>query len=95
VSRVGYRVRGRILPHFVEAGAVAPPDAIAFQPEPRDAAAFARLRAAGAIRGRDGAWWFDAAAWHAMEEARSRGAVPYLIGGAVVAAALLTLFYQG
>jgi hypothetical protein len=95
VTRVGYRVRGRVLPRFVEAGAVAPADAIAFVPEARDAAAFAQLRAAGVIRGRDGAWWFDAVAWASAEEARSRRAVPYLIGGAVVAAALLTLFYQG
>jgi hypothetical protein len=81
---------------FVEQGALSPADAIPFTPStPSEAKAFQVMKRSGALRPADGGWWFDAVAYRAHADARSRAAVPWLIAGATVAALLLTLLYRG
>lgn len=90
------RVRGRIAAAMLAAHAIAPEDAIDYTPEPRDAAAFDRLRATGIVRDvPDGRVWFDLVAYHLRERARSRVAVMWGIGIALVGAAIAVLFYRG
>ena len=95
-GRRGYLVRGPIAPLFVERGALSPPDAIPFKPaSPSEAKAFDALRRTGALRQAGANWWLDIVAYQADANARSRRAVPWLILGSVVLAALATLFYVG
>lgn len=95
-GRRGYLIRGAIAPVFVERDALAPQDAIMFTPaDGREARAFAAMRRAGVIRAAGTAWWLDIVAYQARAEARSRAAVPWLIGGAVALAAFAMLFYRG
>ena len=90
------RVRGRIAEAMLAAHALAPEDAIGFAPDSRDAAAFAKLRAAGIIcEVTGGRVWFDLVAYHLRERARSRVAVMWALGLAVTIAALTMLFYRG
>ncbi|PAX09731.1 hypothetical protein [Sphingomonas lenta] len=94
--RQGYLVRGSIAPVFVERGALSPTDAIAFKPSsPREAKAFAALLRSGAMRQAGGNWWLDIVAYQANANARSRAAIPWLIGGAVLIALAAMLFYRG
>lgn len=93
-TRRGYLVRGPIAPVFVERGALSPADAILFIPStPREARAFQALRRSGAVRQAGGNWWLDIVAYQADADARSRRAVPWLIGGSVLIALLAMLFY--
>jgi hypothetical protein len=95
-ARRGYLVRGTITPVFISAHALAPEDAIDFSPRnPREARAWETLKRAGLVRQAGGKWWLDIVAYQARERARSRAAVPWLIGGSLAAAAAATLFYQG
>jgi hypothetical protein len=90
------RVRGRIAEAMLAAHALAPEDAIDFTPDPRDAADFATLRAAGIVRDVPGGrFWFDLVAYHLREQARSRVAVMWTLGLAVTIAAVAMLFYRG
>ena len=90
------RVRGRIAEAMLAAHALAPEDAIEFAPDPRDAAAFAKLRAAGIVREVPGGrFWFDLVAYHLREQARSRHMVPLALGVAVLIAVVAVLFYRG
>lgn len=84
------RVRGRIAATMLAAHALAPEDAIEFSPGQRDRTAFAKLRAAGIVRGVSGErFWFDLVAYHLRERRRTRawarwGAAIALIGAAIV-----------
>lgn len=90
------RVRGRIAEAMLAAHALAPEDAIDFTPDPRDAAALVKLRAAGIVRDVPGGRiWFDLVAYHLRERARSRVAVIWTFGLAVTIAAVAMLFYRG
>jgi hypothetical protein len=90
------RVRGRIPAAMLAAHALAPEDAIEFAPDPRDGAAFEKLRAAGIVREVPGGrFWFDLVAYHLREQARSRVAVMWSLGLAVMVAAIAVLFYRG
>jgi len=90
------RVRGRIAEAMLAAHALAPEDAIGFAPDPRDAANFAKLRAAGIVREVPGGrFWFDLVAYHLREQARSRVAVMWTLGVALTIAAIAVLFYRG
>ncbi|QDZ06530.1 hypothetical protein FPZ24_02795 [Sphingomonas panacisoli] len=90
------RVRGRIAEAMLAAHALAPEDAIEFAPDPRDGAEFAKLRAAGIVREVPGGrYWFDLVAYHLREQARSRVAVMWTLGLAVMIAAVAVLFYRG
>src|SRR3954462_6261801 len=83
------RVRGRIAEAMLAAHALAPEDATEFTPDPRDAAAFAKLRAAGIVREVPiGRFWFDLVAYHLREQARSRVAVMWTMGLALMIAAV-------
>ncbi len=94
--RTGYRVRGSIRPVFVEQGAVSAERSIAFVPPKGAERAFATLIANGTIKiGSAGGYWFDGLAHERLEAARTRRLVPLLIAGAILLAALLTLFYRG
>ena len=89
------RVRGRIAEAMLAAHALAPEDAIDFTPDPRDVSAFDRLRAAGIVRAVPGGrFWFDLVAYHLREQARSRVAVIWALGLAVMVAAAAMLFYR-
>lgn len=90
------RVRGRIAEAMLAAHALAPEDAIEFAPDPRDAAHFVTLRAAGIVREVPGGrFWFDLVAHHLREQARSRVAVMWSLGLAVMIAVAAVLFYRG
>lgn len=90
------RVRGRIAEAMLAAHALAPEDATDFTPQPRDAADFAKLRAAGIVRDVPGGrFWLDLVAYHLREQARSRVAVMWTFGLAVMGAAIAVLFYRG
>ncbi len=89
------RVRGRIAEAMLAAHALAPEDAIEFTPDLRDAEAFAKLRAAGIVRDVPGGRvWFDLVAYHLREQARSRAAVVWAFGLAVIVAAFTLLLYR-
>ena len=93
--RQGYLVRGAIAPVFVERGALSPADAIPFEPAtPGEAKAFDKLRRTGAMRASGTNWWLDIVAYQADADARSRRAVPWLVIGSVVIAAVAMLFYR-
>jgi hypothetical protein len=90
------RVRGRIAEAMLAANALAPEDAIDFTPNPRDAAAFAKLREAGIIREVPGGrFWFDLVAYHLRERALSRSRAIWGFGLAMIVAAFAMLFYRG
>jgi len=91
-----FRVRGPVPVALAAQHAIAAEDAIAFTPAPGDARAFERLRAAGVIReAGKGRYWLDLAAYHADSDARRRHLWPLALGGAVIVAALVVLFYRG
>ena len=96
-QRTRYLVRGTIAPRFIDAHAVEAEDAIAFAPaDPREAKAFARMIADGAIRAaRPGAYWFDMDTYEAAEARRRIRMLPWLVAVPVVIAAIATLFYRG
>lgn len=90
------RVRGRIAEAMLAAHALAPEDAIEFTPDPRDAAAFEKLRAAGIVREVPGGrFWFDLVAYHLRERQRSQHMVPLALGVAVLIAVVAVFFYRG
>lgn len=90
------RVRGRIAEAMLAAHALAPEDAIAFTPDPRDAAAFDKLRAAGVVREVPGGRvWFDLVAYHLRDQAAGRVRAMWAFGLALVLAAIAVLFYSG
>lgn len=90
------RVRGRIAEAMLALHAISPEDAVEFAPEPRDAAAFATLRAAGIVREVPGGrYWFDLVAYHLRDRARSRVATVAAFAVAVAVAAGALLFYRG
>ena len=91
-----FRVRGRIPVALAAQHAIAAEDAVAFAPQPGDTRAFERLRAAGVVRAAGkGRYWLDLVAYHADVEARRRHLWPLALGGAVIVAALVVLFYRG
>lgn len=94
-GRRGYLVRGTIPPVFVERGALAPEQAIAFTPAAGQTREWERLRGIGAIRQTGANWWLDIVAYHAAANARSRAALPWLVLGAVLIAAIAVSFYRG
>jgi hypothetical protein len=95
-GRRGYLVRGTIAPVFVERHALAPQDAIGFAPRsPREAKAFAAMKARGVVRAAGSGWWLDMVAYQADAEARSRTAVPWLIGASIAVATMATMFFRG
>lgn len=90
------RVRGRIAAAMLAAHALAPEDAIAFAPDPRDAAAFEKLRAAAIVREVPGGrFWFDLVAYHLREQALGRVRAMWASGIALVVAAVAVMFYRG
>jgi len=90
------RVRGRIAEAMLAAHALAPEDAIDFTPDPRDAAAFAAMRADGVVREvAGGRFWFDLVAYHLREQARGRVRAMWGFGLALVVATIAVLFYRG
>lgn len=95
LGRQGYLVRGAIAPVFVERGALAPEEAIYFAPGTATAAEWERLRDSGAIRQAGGRWWLDIVAYQASAQARSRAALPWIVAGALLVAALAMLLYRG
>lgn len=89
------RVRDRIAEAMLAVHALAPEDAVDFTPDRRDTAAFEKLRAAGIVREVPGGrFWFDLVAYHLREQARSRVAVIWTLGLAVMGAAIAVLFYR-
>jgi len=94
IPAAALRVRGRIAAAMLAAHALAPEDAIAFTPDPRDAAAFARMRERGIIRDVPGGRvWFDLVAYHLCERARSRVLTMWALPLALLAAAVIVMFY--
>jgi hypothetical protein len=90
------RVRGRIAEAMLAAHALAPEDALEFAPDPRDAAAFANLRADGIVREVPGGrFWFDLVAYHLREQARGRVRAIWGFGLALAVAAIAVMFYRG
>jgi hypothetical protein len=90
------RVRGRIAEAMLAAHALGPEDAIDFTPDPRDAAAFAKLRAAGIVREVPGGrFWFDLVAYHLREQALARVRAIWGFALALAVAAVAVLFYRG
>jgi len=90
------RVRGRIAAAMLAAHALAPEEAIEFTPDPRDAAAFATLRATGIVREVPGGRiWFDLVAYHLRERRLGQMRAIWGCGLAVILAAFLLLFYRG
>ena len=90
------RVRGRIATAMLAAHALTPEDAIDFLPDPRDAAAFARMRAEGIVREVPGGRvWFDLAAYHLRGQALAKVRAMWGFGVALIAAAVAVLFYRG
>lgn len=88
-------MRGTIPPIFVERGALAPEHAIAFTPAASQTKEWERLRGVGAIRQASPNWWLDMVAYQAAANARSRAALPWLVLGAVLIAAIAVSFYRG
>ncbi len=92
-----HRIRGVIPALFLARHAIAPDDAIAFQP--RDApeqAAFDQLRANGIVRETaPGDFYFDLGAHYAAVERRRRLAVPIAIIVSVLIAWIATQFFRG
>lgn len=81
---------------MLAAHALAPEDATAFAPGPRDIAALAKLRQAGVVRAvPDGRLWLDLVAYHRRERSRSRTATIWAFGIALTAAAIAIAFYRG
>lgn len=90
------RVRGRIAEAMLAAHALAPEDAIAFTPDARDVAAFAKMRADNIIRDVPGGrFWLDLVAYHLREQARGRVLAMWTFGLALIVAAIAMLFYRG
>lgn len=95
VHPAALRVRGRIAGALLALHAISPEDAVDIPFEPRDAAAFAKLRAAGIVREVPGGRvWFDLVAYHLRDRARSRVATitAFIVAMAIAAGALL--FYR-
>ncbi|HEX4695517.1 hypothetical protein [Sphingomonas sp.] len=94
IPAAALRVRGRIAKAMLAAHALAPEDAIAFTPDPRDTAAFARMRATGVVREVPGGrFWFDLVAYHLRERARSRVLTMWGLPLALLAAVVIVMFY--
>ncbi|MEO5493794.1 MAG: hypothetical protein ABIR08_07180 [Sphingomonas sp.] len=90
------RVRGRIAQAMLAAHALAPEDAIEFAPDPRDAAAFAKMRADNVVREVPGGrLWFDLVAYHLREQAWARTRAMWGFFVALALAGLAVLFYRG
>ncbi len=90
------RTRSRIVRAMIAAHALAPEQAIPFNPAPRDVAELMRLRKAGVIRETyPGHYWLDLVANHYREQQRSKNAVIWAISLALMVAAVAVLFYRG
>ena len=92
-----HRIRGTIAPLFLARHAIGPGDAIGFVPrDPRERAAFGRLRRRGIVRETaPGRFYFDLAAHYAAVERRNRFVVPLAILLSVLIAWIATLFFRG
>lgn len=90
------RTRSRIVRAMIQAHALAPEQAIAFNPAPRDVAELMRLRKAGIVRETYlGHYWVDLVANHHREQQRSKNAVIWAIALAVMIAVIAVFFYRG
>jgi hypothetical protein len=88
------RVRGRIAAALLAEHAIAPEDAIDFTPDPRDAAAFDKLRAAGIVREVNGGrMWFDLIAYHLRREALGRVYAMWAFGISMTIVGIALMFY--
>ncbi|MES2097123.1 MAG: hypothetical protein V4459_10225 [Pseudomonadota bacterium] len=87
------RVRGRIAAALLAQHAIAPEDAIDFTPDPRDAAAFDKLRAAGIVRQVNGRVWFDLIAYHLRREALGRVYAMWGFGVSMTIVCIALMFY--
>ena len=89
------RVRGRIAEAMLAAHALAPEDAVDFAPDPRDVAAFGKLRDAGIVREVPGGrFWFDLVAYHLREQALGRTRAIWGFGVALIVGIFVLLLYR-
>lgn len=89
------RVRGRVAEAMLAAHALSPEDSFEFTLDPRDAAAFAKLREAGIIRAESGGrFWFDLVAYHVRDQAQVRVRAMWGFGIATTGAIAAVLLYR-
>jgi hypothetical protein len=92
-----YLVHGSIAPRFVDAHAVTPDDAIAFEPaDAGEAKALAAMIADGSVRMPSaGRSYFDMDAYEAAAAARRAKSVPVMLIVALLIAVVAVTFYRG
>jgi len=90
------RTRSRIARAMIAAHALAPEQAIAFNPAPNDVAELMRLRKAGVVRETlPGHYWLDLVANHYREQQRARVRAMWAVALAVMIAGTAVFFYRG
>jgi hypothetical protein len=92
-----HRIRGTIPALFLARHAIGPDDAIVFIPrDPREQAAFDRLRARGILQEvAPGRFYFSLDAHYSAADRRRRFVVPIAIIGSVLIAWIATVFFRG
>ena len=90
------RTRSRIARAMIAAHAMAPEQAIAFHPDPRDVAELMKLRKANVVRETvPGHYWLDLVANHYREQQSGRVRAMWAVGISLVVVAIAVLFYRG
>jgi hypothetical protein len=90
------RTRSRIARAMIAAHALAPEQAIVFNPGPSDVAELMRLRKAGVVRETlPGHYWLDLVANHYREQQAARVRAMWTVGISLVIVAVAVLFYRG
>jgi hypothetical protein len=90
------RTRSRIARAMIAAHALAPEQAIVFNPGPSDVAELMRLRKAGVVRETlPGHYWLDLVANHYREQQAGRVRAMWTVGISLVIVAVAVLFYRG
>ena len=90
------RTRSRIARAMIAAHALAPEQAIPFNPAPGDVAELMKLRKAGVVRETlPGHYWLDLVANHYREQQAGRVRAMWAIGLSLVIAMVAVLFYRG
>lgn len=88
------RTRSRIVRAMIAAHALAPEQAIAFNPAPRDVAELMRLRKANVVReSLPGHYWLDLVANHYREQRAARVRAMWTVCISLVIATLAVLFF--
>ena len=90
------RTRSRIARAMIQAHALAPEQAIAFNPGPSDVTELMKLRKAGVVRETlPGHYWLDLVANHYREQQAGRVRAMWAFGISLMIAAIAVLFYRG